>query len=339
MIGISVYLNDVDYSYLEMAVDNGVKEIFTSFKMIEEDYQRLLPSAKDLIEYCNQNQLTLIADVDEQSACRFGLKTIYEFKTIGLTNIRIDGGLSNHEIAGLSQDFTVYLNASDIKEVDIEEQIKSGLNVNKCVAMHNFYPLESTGLSLEYFIQTNTMIRSYGIQVLAFIAGNEKLRGPVFNGLPTLERDRGSRPLVAYLQMAELVDRVFIGDNQICKEELELINNIDTIELRVKFYEECDIYDKELIIRPDYNDTLIRITDRKMLKADTAGYIYQQSIGAIIIQNTNAISRYQGEIQIIKGTLPSDGKKTVIGYVDTADIPLLKLIKPIHKIKFRNAND
>lgn len=339
MIGISVYLNDIDYSYLEMAINNGVKEVFTSFKMIEEDYDRLLPAAKRLIEHCKENQVVLIADVDEQSACRFGLELLSEFKTIGLHNIRIDGGISNKEIAHLSQEFTVYLNASDIKAVDIEEQMKFGLKASNCVAMHNFYPLEYTGLSLEYFVETNEMIKSYGIQVLAFIPGNKKLRGPVFNGLPTLERDRGSRPLVAYLQMAKLVDQVFIGDNQISKEELRLINNIDTIELRVKFYDECDIYDKELKIRPDYNDTLIRITDRKILNADTEGYIYKQSIGAITIQNKKAISRYQGEIQIIKGTLPSDAKKTVIGYVDTADIPLLKLIKPEHKIKFRNAND
>lgn len=339
MIGISVYLNDVDYSYINMAIENGVREIFTSFKMIEEDYNKLLPAAKELIKYCNQNNLVLIADVDEKSASRFGLESLSQFKTIGLNHIRIDGGISSQEIANLSRDFTVYLNASDIKAKEIKRQIELGLKVDKCIAMHNFYPLEYTGLSLDYFNQTNEMIKSYGIQVLAFIPGNTKLRGPVYNGLPTLERDRGSRPFVSYLKMSELVEQVFIGDNQISQNELILINSNSVIELNVDFYEVNNICNMELEIRPDYNDTLIRITNRKLLSANSAGYKYAQDRGAITIQNGNAIDRYQGEIQIMKSDIAASSQKNVIGYVKTEDLPLLELIRPQHKIKFRIKND
>lgn len=338
MIGISVYLNDVNYSYIEMAEQCGVQQIFTSFKMIEEDYDSLLPAAKELINYCNEHQLSLIADVDERSAMRFGLQSLADFKTIGLNNIRIDGGVSNREIANLSEEFIVYLNASDVKGAEIEEQIQLGLKVDNCVAMHNFYPLENTGLSLEYFKQTNQMIKSYGLKVLAFIPGNSKLRAPVYNGLPTLERDRGSRPLVAYLKMEQLVDQVFIGDNEISGDELRMINNRGVIELNAEFYTDNKISDIELSIRPDHNNKLIRVTDRKLLSAASEGYIYTQAVGAITIQNLNAIDRYQGEIQIIKGKLPSSSSKTVIGYVSAQDLPLLQLIRPQHKIIFRTRN-
>lgn len=339
MIGISVYLNDLNYAYIDSAYTHGVREIFTSFKMIEEDYEQLLPAARELIKYCNQRQINLIADVDERSATRFGLQSLAEFQTIGLNHIRIDGGVSNQEIAELSKQFTIYLNASDIKSKDIEEQTNYGLKVENCVAMHNFYPLEKTGLCVDYFNQSNQMIKSFGIKVLAFIPGDQKLRGPVFNGLPSLERDRGSRPFVAYLKMKELVDQVFIGDNQISDNELRLIDDEGVIELMVDMFTTSDLCDQQLVIRPDLNTSLIRVTDRKIISPNAKGYIYELAPGAITVENKNAIERYQGEVQIIKSPCPSDRTKTVIGYVSTIDLPLLELIKPEHKIKFRNRYD
>ncbi len=339
MIGISVYLKDINYKYLDQVRKNGVQEIFTSFKMIEEDYNSLLPNAKSLISYCNQYDIKLIADVDENTATRFGLNSLFEFTTIGLNNIRIDGGITNEEIVKLSKQYTVYLNASDIKINDIQELITLGLIVDNCVAMHNFYPLEGTALSLDYFIQKNQMLTSFGLKVLAFIPGNSKLRGPVFNGLPTLERDRGTRPFVAYLKMKDLVDKIFIGDNEISIDELKLINNPNVITLNVEFFSENNLHIKNHIIRPDINSSMIRISNRKLINPNTFGYIYELTTGAITIENENSISRYQGEIQIVKSPKPSNRTKTVIGYVNTYDLPLLALIKPEHKIKFRKKND
>ncbi len=339
MIGISVYLKDFNYNYLEEVRKNGVREIFTSFKMIEEDYESLTSNAKNLISYCKKYDIKLIADVDENTAKRFGLSSLFEFKKIGINRIRIDGGIKNNEIVDLSKECVIYLNASDIKEEEIKELIELGLNVNNCVAMHNFYPLEGTALNLEYFIGKNKMIKSLGLKVLAFIPGNSKLRGPVFNGLPTLERDRGTRPFVAYLKMKDLVDKIFIGDNEISIDELKLINNSEAIELGVEFFTKNDLHIKNHIIRPDVNDNMIRISDRKLIEPNTFGYIYELTKGAITVENENAINRYQGEIQIVKSSTNSKRTKTVIGYVDNYDLPLLELIKPEHKIKFRKKND
>lgn len=339
MIGISVYLKDINYNYLDQVRSNGVQEIFTSFKMIEEDDDSLLPNAKSLISYCNQYGINLIADVDENTPTRFGLKSLSEFTTIGLNNIRIDGGIKNNEIVNLSKKYTIYLNASDIKINDIQELITLGLIVDNCIAMHNFYPLEGTALSLDYFIEKNQMLTSFGLKVLAFIPGNSKLRGPVFNGLPTLERDRGTRPFVAYLKMKDFVDKIFIGDNEISIDELKLINNPGIIELNADFFSENNLHLKNHVIRPDTNSRMIRISDRKLINPNTLGYIYELTKGAITVENKNSINRYQGEIQIVKSATPSNRTKTVIGYVNTYDLPLLELIKPEHKIKFRKKND
>lgn len=339
MIGISVYLNDLDYNYIESAYENGVRDIFTSFKIIEEDYVKLSSTAYELINYCQQKKINLIADVDEKTVERFNLSTLKDFKNIGLSSIRIDGGITNSEIAQLSSLFKLYLNASDIKKTGIEEQIDFGLKVENCVAMHNFYPLENTGLSCDYFIEKNNIIKQYGIKIAAFIPGNEKLRGPVYNGLPTLERDRGSRPFVAYLKMMEMVDQVFIGDNEISNQELTLIKQLPVINMTTELFDAAKLANIEHIIRPDFNSHVIRISNRNLTAPNEKGYISKLVMGAITIENEHAIERYQGEVQVVKKESPSNRSKTVIGYISTYDLPILELIKPEHKIIFRIKHD
>lgn len=343
MIGISVYLNDVNIEYLDYARKNGVREIFTSFKMIEENYSILYSKAIKLVEYCNKHKLILIADVDEKSAMRFGLDSIANFSSLGVMHIRIDGGITNNEIAKLSKNFKVYLNASDISQAQLKELVSCGLEVKNCIAMHNFYPLEHTGLEENYFKQINQIISSFGIEVAAFIPGNRKLRGPVFNGLPTLESNRGERPYVAYLRMKEKgISKIFIGDNQISIGELRLINNGSCIELRVDFISEeikSTLINIEHDIRPDYNSSVVRITDRKVIEGEPIGYTYNLVKGAITIENKYAIERYQGEMQIVKANILSSRSKTVIGYVRQSDIDLLDLITPAYKIILRDGND
>lgn len=96
--------------------------------------------------------------------------------------------------------------------------------------------------------------------------------------------------------MSELVDQVFIGDNQISQKELRMIDNVGVIELNVDFFEANALCNTELEIRPDYNDTLIRITDRKLLAADSYGYKYNQTRGAITVQNANATSNKYSKV-------------------------------------------
>ena len=49
---------------------------------------------------------------------------------------------------------------------------------------------------------------------MAFIPGDGEKRGPLYEGLPTLEKHRYMRPLEAYLELVQDcgVDKVLIGD-------------------------------------------------------------------------------------------------------------------------------
>lgn len=52
-----------------------------------------------------------------------------------------------------------------------------------------------TGISRQFFRKQTQMFKQYGLKVQAFFAGNENLRGPLHEGLPTLEYQRNYDPL------------------------------------------------------------------------------------------------------------------------------------------------
>ena len=63
--------------------------------------------------------------------------------------------------------------------------------------MHNFYPRPETGLDEDYLKERTALLQQYGFKVIAFIAGTGRKRGPLQEGLPTLEAHRYLPPLYA----------------------------------------------------------------------------------------------------------------------------------------------
>src|SRR5699024_6306502 len=99
---------------------------------------------------------------------------------------------------------------------------ENGLVVESVEAWHNFYPRPETGLGLSQFIEQNKKLKAEGITVMAFIPGDESLRGPLFMKLPTLEKHRHESPFSAFLEMRHdaFVDKILIGDHSIRSESL-----------------------------------------------------------------------------------------------------------------------
>src|SRR5690625_6560189 len=58
---------------------------------------------------------------------------------------------------------------------------------------------------------------------MAFTPGDGKLRGPLYEGLPTLEEHRNMSPFSSFLDLVEnnFVDKVLVGDVKVKDESLE----------------------------------------------------------------------------------------------------------------------
>ena len=82
---------------------------------------------------------------------------------------------------------------------------------------------------------------------MAFIPGDAEKRGPLYEGLPTLEKHRNMRPLEAYLELVQDcgVDKVLIGDISASLKSMQEVASASRgiIPLRYKSF----ITDKEVL--------------------------------------------------------------------------------------------
>ena len=119
------------------------------------------------------------------------------------------------------------LNASTLTSDFLQELRTAGANFANLDALHNFYPREHTGLSSKYFQQQTAFLHDQGLSVGAFVASKTGRRGPLFAGLPTLEKQRELPVAKAAAALAKLgADSIFIGDDAPALEELQALTAV-----------------------------------------------------------------------------------------------------------------
>ena len=176
---------------------------------------------------------------------------------------------------------------------------------------------------------------------MMFIPGDEVKRGPVFEGLPTIENHRNQLPLLNYIECVEKlsIDEVIVGDVRISEKELEKIDfykNHHILLLEVSYLIDLDFANIVLSNRKDVAMNVIRcVESRTVLKKGNIVPFntIAREVGVITIDN-ELYGRYQGELQIVKKPLLADERVNVIGKVSENSIKLLDFIKEGTKFKF-----
>jgi uncharacterized protein len=351
LLGISVYLNkdrmEQNAAWIEKAAGYGLKSIFTSLHIPEDnpaDYKELL---QELGALAKQHQMELMADVSPRSLSYLGLDWDSYEKLLdwGLAGIRADYGFTTEHVVELSQKMKIGINASTVTRVELVSWLEAGLKAENVEAWHNFYPRPETGLDKSFLIERNLMFREMGITTMAFVPGDKDLRGPIFAGLPTLEEHRGQLPhtAAAELLFTCFTDKVLIGDHSASDEQLELIAFLaeNVIPLRIETdgnWPQPELLGKPLTNRMDPARDVIRAVESRSyaLKGDTQlapKNQIERTRGTITIDN-QLYGRYAGELQIAVNSLPRDEKVNCIGKVIQSDLPLLSNIKAGQKFQF-----
>ncbi|PQQ47035.1 MupG family TIM beta-alpha barrel fold protein [Bacillus thuringiensis] len=342
MLGYSIYFSQLDMSFVQNMDRRGIRTIFTSLHIPEEQINHQI--IKDFLVDSKENNRDIIIDISNNTLQVIGINDYLELRTLGVKTIRIDFGISDEEIVELQKHFRVVLNASTLDEQKICELQGKGLNLKHIVAMHNFYPREYTGISLEFFSDKNRIFKKYGIKVWTFIPGNKVLRGPVFAGLPTIEKHRDQLPYVSFVELSHGydIDGIFIGDPQIDNDTLDLIMRFDNEGIITLPTSELSPYiPKEIIYnnRFDESEAVIRIEQgRDLFSKNKQLYVTtkpgERLIGTITVDNAEYF-RYIGETQIMKRNLPEDSRVNCIGKIDDKYLNLLGYVKAGTKIKFQ----
>lgn len=341
MLGISVYLSDIDSYYIAQAAKYGVKYIFTSLHIPEENLEDLDSTLPAFLELTRSLGVTLIPDISPYTFEKLGLSNndFEGLKSFGFDLVRLDFGFEDvREVVAISKHFNIVLNASLVDEVYLQKLRDVQSNFDTVHLMHNFYPRQDTGLSVDYFKQLNATHQGYPIKTMAFVSGDKKRRLPLYEGLPTLEYHRDMNPYVAAIDLYKNhhMDMVFIGDNQAHLHNLKFINDyvehgVLTIPV-VLTQDYAYLYECEIGVRQDCASSLIRLvlprqTDIEPLSNN------RRTKGSIVIDNRLA-GRYCGEVQLIKEDMTYSSRSNTIGWVHPDYIELLETIDHTIKIKF-----
>lgn len=341
MLGISVYLSDIDYDYLEFASSLGVRYIFTSLHIPEEDLSDLSKVLPIFLEKCKSLDMEIIPDISPYTFEKLGLKNndFEGLKDKGFSMVRLDFGFEDVTLVKeISQYFRLILNASLVDCYYLRDLIDIEFNLEKLHLMHNFYPRQDTGLDQGYFESLNQIHKEFGLETSAFVVGDKKKRLPLFEGLPTLERHRDTNPYVAGVELMKEhdIDMIFIGDNQARESSLRFLSEyIENNVIALPVYLDSEytaLYNKVIDIRQDRTQALVR------LKIDRQPEISQslnnhRNRGAIVLDNQLA-GRYSGEVQLIVEDMPFASRSNNIGWVHPDYVELLQYLDNSVKVKF-----
>ena len=160
--------------------------MFTSLHIPEEsgvDYQR---EVQKILSICKEGKLKLIVDVGPETFEKLGIQTIEELEQFGISHVRLDYGFTAEETVRISRKFHVVFNASTITDENLTEWKLAGADFSQFAACHNFYPKQFTALSLKRVREINQRLKYNGFTTMAFVPGDQELRGPLCEGLPTV---------------------------------------------------------------------------------------------------------------------------------------------------------
>ena len=255
-LGFSVYLSTFPRQRDALAGWAGTgAPVFLSLHISEEFGPGYCQQAEAVCQWLFEAGFSILADVSVKTRQQFGEPDLIRLaKRLHIWALRIDYGLSQEEILSLARDMPVVLNASTTTPEDAARIAEAGSLV---MAMHNFYPRPETGLDDSFLLESTRALQAAGLRVLAFLPGDGEKRGPIGQGLPTLERHRDQLPSACFADLALRfhMDGIFLGDPGISQVEQERIRRFcDTGALSIPAILEPEyqnLYGRTFTSRPD----------------------------------------------------------------------------------------
>ena len=353
--GISVftglnYTLEENIEYIDSAKKSGFESVFTSLHIPEADYKQAIEEFKEMVNFSKKLDMKVIADISPRTFKYLGaaMGDFKILKELGLYGIRVDFGFSPEEISKFTKnqyEMKIEINASTVTKKFLDEFEKYCPDYNNFQACHNYYPRLNTGISLETYLYKNELLRKYNIPISAFVPSLVNKRGPVFEGLPTLEKHRFLDPQISAKHLFLTgMDNVIFGDSIPSKEEIISVGRLDEklLELRVNIFTSEGIQ-RDIILnpihinRPDCAEDVVRSTaSRENLPPGTVirpENNIERKTGYITIDNLDYL-RYSGELQICKRALPADRRVNVAGKVEDTEVFLLNYIGEETMFKF-----
>lgn len=322
-LGFSLYLSTFEQQRpaLELWAGTGAP-IFLSLHISEEFDATYCQRAREICHLLAVLGFRTIADVSVKTLHQFGCGSLTDLaKELKLWGLRIDYGFTPEEIGEMAKTMPIILNASTTSPEDARRIAALGREV---FALHNFYPRPETGLDEDCLMQTTNQLREAGLSVQCFIPGDTLLRGPLHEGLPTLEAHRHCLPSAAFVDMALRfgMEDIFLADPGLSRKEQERIARFcqdGVICVPADLDENWrHLYNRVFTCRIDSPRWLIRFQESRTYSCQ--GQIVEpencvERRRGIITADNKHYGRYSGELMLMREDLPADHRVNVIGQV------------------------
>lgn len=201
-LGVSVYpdirpLEEIS-SYLRRAAKYDYKRVFTSMFSVEGTRDEVLAYFRDLNAAAHEVGMEVALDVNPECLERMGASpaNLKPFADIDTDIMRMDGAYGeqdNYQMLCNPYGIKIEYNASALVPAAIEALVARGVDKERILACHNFYPQRYTGFRWDKFQQVNAHLAPLGIRVGAFVSSQAPGTHGVWDavcGLPTVERMR-----------------------------------------------------------------------------------------------------------------------------------------------------
>ena len=322
--GRSIYINLGEQVVTQVLEEMKVARqtvAFTSFQLPEHPLE--IADMTRLVELARSYEVDLIPDIAHKDLTK---ENIVALKNAGLSYLRLDEFGDEAFIERCGKAFTLVVNASTFTNREYQLLERLGF-AKQIIACHNYYPKVYSGISLEKFTAINQKLQALGVKVLAFIPGDEPLRGPLHEGLPTVETHR---TLDTRLAICELIrahtDMILVGDTFIQESTQKVMKEFQEGFVSLKAQVPVELTGKVLHDRIDASDFVYRVLGTRgwaLLDGEVSTTI--RTVGEINQANAG-YGRYQGEIEITKENLPSDARQNVIGHLLPSEIAVFKAL-------------
>lgn len=338
----NMYINDSIKlgEYFNKAKIQGATGVFTSIHRPELSIESQLLGLKNLAILANQNGLKTTVDIGGSHFVAILNSPVYTqlFLEAQIDAIRLDYGFNREILVQFINAFSIrkiVLNTSILRQFEVEEivALKDELVDLQISSCHNFYPRPETGLSLEFAQSQYQLFNRLGIEVIGFVRTYNYPRGPLFEGLPTLEVHRAATIEQQMIELVEqgVADNYLFGEAMLSDEEFTEIGRClsnRVLEVRYLPVELCptEMLNKleaiEHFFRFDSPDGFLRSqTSREMAQFDQPIEPFntiERAAYSLTIDNKK-YQRYSGEVQVVMADAIASERVNIIGLVNKED--------------------
>jgi hypothetical protein len=340
--------------FLREALHRGAGLVMTSLHLPEMEMDRAVVECAAVAAETRGAGAFFFADISELTLRRAGAtpSDLRPLADLGLDGVRPDYGFEPDQLVamGRADRVRLVLNATDTRDETLLILKGKGVALDGGWAVHNYFPRPETGISMARLAAAGRL-RRLGLGVAGFVASASTRRGPIHEGLPTVEdlRDAPCADAAGVLFASHAVDAVLLGDPSLDSSELAALadaaaNAVVRIRARVAAASEnpTQVAQAERQVM-EHRHTVWGLSDALVRTGNPA---LGPAAGAIaprpgaprpaysVTVDNDRYLRFSGTLHIVRRDLPADERVNVVGAVDPRDRRLVDLLEPGDRLQF-----